>query len=328
MKLNKYLILFVGLFVGLNTLLFVVLQKYFPLFLHHVIYYCQEMAKTLAFRLPGNIGMIIFSLLLLAPLTAFVKFVLTIAKIYRFRKHLSGNSIKDASLTKVLDKLNLESRVAIVNSSKPYALCFGVRDPKIYLSTKLMAMLSTKELEVVLRHEKYHLEHRDTLTLMLATIFESLLPFFPLISDLIKQYRIERELLADKAASVGIEGNKHLSSILTKLLKHEPSFAFVIAPALADIDTLEARIKRLANIPIFSRKFDFKNVVISLLSIGFLFLLALTPVNATELHTQDHDVIMICTSGSECTSHCGENATVSPVSKVQNASTPFTPATH
>lgn len=298
MKLNKYLILFIGIFVGLNTILFVVLQKYFLIFLHHTIYYCQEMVKTLSFRLPGNIGMVVFSILLLILITALIKFILTVVRVYNLRKDLLRNSIEDMSMSQILNRLDLESRVKIVNSTKPYALCFGVREPKIYLSTKLIKMLSIKELEVVLRHEKYHLEHRDTLTLMLATIFESLLPFFPLISDFIRQYRIDRELSADEAASLGIGGNKHLSSVLTKLLKYEPGFAFIASPAIADVDTLEARIQRLINTSVVSRKFHFKNVAISSLSVGFLFFLALSPVNAVELHTEGHDVMMVCTSGS------------------------------
>jgi beta-lactamase regulating signal transducer with metallopeptidase domain len=46
--------------------------------------------------------------------------------------------------------------------------------------------MSKEELEVILRHEKYHLEHRDGLTLLLATVVESLFPFSRYFQILLK----------------------------------------------------------------------------------------------------------------------------------------------
>lgn len=300
MKLNKYLIAFIRLFVGMSIILFTVLQKYFLLLLHHTIYYCQEMAKTLSVRLPGNTGIIVFALLLGILAFTVVKFILTVIKIYRFRKSLSNTVSESTQVSILLHKLNLQNRVLVVNTSRPFALCFGMRNPKIYVSTKLVEMLSPAELEVVLHHENYHLKHWDTVTLMLATIFESLLPFFPLISDLIRQYKTERELSADKAASFSLGGDKHLASALTKLLQYEPQTAFVAVPAIADPDTLEVRIKRLINKQYFYKRFKFNNILISFASVGFLLTLTLTSVNAVELHTEKHDVVFVC-NNSEIT---------------------------
>ncbi len=303
MKLNKYFAVFIGLFVGFNAILVIVFQKYFLLLLHHTIYYCQEMAKTLSLRLPGNTGLVVFTLLSgILAITVF-KLIITAIKIFRLKKSLSNNIGENDNISSLLRRLNLQNRVLIIDSSRPFALCFGLINPKIYVSTKLTNLLSRDELEVVLRHEKYHLENRDTLILMLATIFESLLPFFPLISDLIRQYKIERELSADRAASYD-QGDKHLTSALTKLLQYEPQVAFVAAPAIADADTLEVRIKRLMNKRYFYKRFTWKNFFISFASVGFLLTLALTPVNAVELHNEKHDVVFVCTQVHACESVC------------------------
>ena len=308
MKPNKYLVLFVGLFLGLSTMLFAVLQKYFPLFLHHIIYYCQEMAKTLSFRLPGNIGVLVFSLLLVILLTALIKFGMTVAKIYKLRKHLSGNSIKNTSLTEILDKLDLKSRVAIVKSPKPYALCFGVRNPKIYLSTKLLTMLSPKELEIVLKHEKSHLEHRDNLILLIATFIESLFPFFPILTDLIRIYKTDRELFADQAA-IQRKADKHsLSVVLKKLLQYEPVTQPALAPAIADMETLETRIKSLLSIKVNYIKLGKRNLINSAIFVAILVGLMTTPIQARELHDNGLDLVVICNKNVSCESTCNDDS--------------------
>ena len=308
MKSSKYLTLFIGLFIGLNTVLFVVLQKYYLLLLHQTIFYCQEMAKTLSLSLPSNTGVVLFSFISAVLLIAVIKFIRTTAKIFNLRKNLIKNTTENTRLTQLLKKLRLESQVVVVNSQKPYAFCFGVRKPKIYVSTTLIEILLVQELEVVLLHEKYHLENRDTTTLMMATIFESLLPFFPLISDFIHQYRIERELAADKAACEAAEGSKHLSTVLAKLLRFDMERAHVVVPAIADASTLETRIKRLTNKKYSSRQLRFKNVVTSLASVSFLFVLALTPIQAFELHSEDRDVMMVCTQWGSCESACRDSS--------------------
>ena len=252
------------------------------------------MAETLALRLPGNTGIVVFSLLTAILIITIIKFIFALIKVYTFKKNLSDNKTENSILTQIIKKINLESRVLVINSSKPFALCFGFKQSKIYLSTKLIDILSIAELETVLKHEKYHLENRDTITLMLAVVFESLLLFFPLISDLIRQYRLERELSADKAALAGLNGNIHLSSALSKLLKFDLKNSISAVPALADTETLETRIKILTNIPYTSGRFRIKNILISLISVSVLLLLVFTPVNAVESHKNNQDIVIVC----------------------------------
>ncbi len=280
------------------------------------------MAKTLAIKLPGNLSLIIFSFLALIVLISASKFIVAIIKIVTFKNSLHENKSVIKKLDRLLAKTNLQSKVVVISSFKPLAFCFGIVTPKVYISTKMIKILSEQELETVLRHEKYHLENRDTLILLLANIFESLLPFFPLIADIIRQYRIERELLADGAASIGLNGERHLSVALSKLLKHDLKYNYAFLPAIADMDTLELRIRRLKHIPTKNNKFRVKNVLVSFMSGAFLFLLAIMPVSAVELHTESDDAMVICNQSHTCIATCQDFKSA----VLQSSAIPFSPA--
>ncbi len=282
MKLSNQLLIFTGLFMGVNAILFIVLHKYFIILFHHTVTFCQEMAKTVMSGLPNNFGIFIILILSFIVLASIFKFLIVIINMSLLRKKLNKNI------------LNVNSNYITINSQKPFAFCFGIIKPKIYVSKKLVQILSKSEFRSVLLHEKYHLQKHDTLTLLIATVVESLTPHVPLFKDIIKNYKIERELMADKSAILELGSSNPLISALKKLLKYESQIDFVGVPAIADIDTLEPRIKRLVNNEHFIKKFKFKNIIISLLSIIFLVILALVPVNTLEIHAMNSDSIILC----------------------------------
>ncbi|EKE06320.1 MAG: hypothetical protein ACD_19C00017G0020 [uncultured bacterium] len=282
MRLNKYITIFVGIFLGLNTILFVVLQKYFLVALHHSITFCQEMVKVLSVNLFKNTSQVIFLMLSMIISITIIKLFITIRRIYLLKIDLNKSIV------------NTSDNITIVNSAKPYAFCFGIRSPKIYISTKLVQMLTKKELEVVIVHENYHLKNHDTITLMLANIFESLVPYFPLISDVIRHYKIERELLADQAAILYQNNDANLVNVLKKLIKYEPQFNYAGIPAIAEIDTLEARINKLTTSKDFNKKFNWNNLIISTISLIFLLVLIFIPINSVEVHSKGSDTVILC----------------------------------
>src|SRR3990167_8301325 len=105
MRLNKYFIAFTGLFAAVSFMMVVAALKYFPLLLHQTIYYCKEMAETLAFRFPGGIGIILFSILSIILTYTLIKSIATGLAIYRFRKGLQQNSIDNARFATLFSKL-------------------------------------------------------------------------------------------------------------------------------------------------------------------------------------------------------------------------------
>ena len=159
-----------------------------------------------------------------------------------------------------------------------------------------------KELEAVLRHEQYHLENYDSLTMVVASVAHSLLPFFTLVSDLINKYRVDREIQADKFAISKIGDPYPLVSALKQLLAF-PTTTTVAVAAIADQDTLEPRIYTLLNKPYARSRFGLKHLFITLFSSLILVTIIAMPVNAKELHHEEHDVLMLCTDG-ECMNTC------------------------
>lgn len=293
MKVNKYLLVFMSLFFLLTALTGMVMYKFFPLLIHHTIYFCQRMTHALSLQIPGNMGMLFFTIIFTVLLFTAIKFVATLLKIYRFRRYLLTNTSKYAPYTTLLKNLGLTGKVATIQSEKPFAFCFGVRTPKIYVSSVLVSLLTKDEFETMLLHEKHHLESRDALTLLVAHMVESLFPFFPLLSDLIMAYRTEREMLADQAAILG-GVNKNLISIFNKLLLYGPDRNYAMIPAISDPHTLEARIRSLMHGSLFNPIISRKKTLLSLFSLAIIFFFVIIPVGATELHIDGHDVMVFC----------------------------------
>ena len=294
MKLNKYLLIFSSLFLFLFLSYLIILYKFFPVLFHHTIYFCQEMIKSLSLGLPGDIGNFIFALLTISIIYTLAKFLASITKIFSFRKNLYQFVTINKSLNPLLKKLKLENKVVILKNVRPFAFCFGIRNPKIYISTKLLKITGPAEIEVILRHEKYHLDRKDTLIQLLAVLIESLFPFFPVFSDFIRNYRQDREINADRAAVRASDGKRFLSSALQNLLHYDPA-PLPLVPAFTDVNTIETRIKTLLNLDVLEKKFPTENMLLSLMSFIMLFGLTVTPVKGTDQKQENHH------NGIECT---------------------------
>lgn len=303
MKLNKHLIIFVSLLLFIGTLISIVVYKFIPILVHHTIYYCQAIANSLSFQMPENLGKFIFIIISAIIIFTAIKFFMTLFRIYGFSSFLHKNIIKNMSFSLFFKKLNLVDKVIIIQSKKPLAFCFGIKSPKIYISTKLIRISTKSELKTILLHEKHHLEHRDAFTLLIAHTMESLFPFFPLLSDLILTYRTERELLADKAAINGTTRG-HLISVFKKLLRYKQTYDFTFVPAITDPHTLDARIKAVTQNKEFNHSFSLKNIFISLFSMSVIIFFITVPVTALEFHEGGWDVMILCSNTDGCASYC------------------------
>lgn len=285
MKISKYLFIFSSLLSILVVSYIFILAKFLPILVHHTFYYCREMARIISTKLPGNVGVVIFGVLTISILYTTVRLIATIIRIYKFRERLSQSVLTDH---------NLGDEIVVMKENKPFAYCFGIISPKIFITTGLLTIVNKKELEIILRHERYHLEHRDSLTLLLATFVESLFPFAPILTDLIRIYKVDRELLADQSAIRDESDKKVLISILKKLLLYEPMPVPSFAPGIAEIETLETRIKSLLNLKITNNKPSAKNVTYSLIFVVILIGLMTTPIRAIEVHRTGLDAIVVC----------------------------------
>lgn len=323
MKIHNYLLAFAGILLFLTFGHMVVIYKYFLVLIHHGLYYCQEMAKSLNLQLPSEYGKTLGGILVIAIVFTLFKLFKSILNIFAFRKSLlSKKHEHPASLMHLSISLGIQEKVLVFTQTKPQAFCFGIRNPKIYISTGLVQLMNQKELEVILRHEKYHLEHRDTLTLLLATIIESLFPFFPVVSDFIRVYRTDREVAADNAAITNGTDKQSLKDVLRKLIQYEPDINPIFLPAMMSVDTLEARIRSMNIIDTRYKKIGLRNLGLSALSLIALLGLMVTPVSAIELHEDGRDVVMLCNGSVLCESVCRKQT----LQQLQSTQPRFTPA--
>lgn len=303
-RINKNLAIFFSLTFLLGVSVLVFLQKFLPL-VSYTVYYCQSFLNSLSMPIPYYLGAIPFLLFSVFLIIAATKLIVVYVKVQLFRKKLIATSKTNSSITYLLEKLQLIDNTYIVEDEKLFAFCLGIQHPKIYISTGLVGLLTSQESEAVLRHEQYHLNNKDTLTMLIASIGESLLPFFPLISDFLRNFRIEREIKADAQAIQGLGDSSPLISALKKLLVM-PSVATVIAPAIADQETLEPRIKALVKKNFRFREFKLKNILISLASVLVMSAITLVPAQAVEVHHQGENVVMICPHDNDCLNACRE----------------------
>ncbi len=301
-RINKNLLIFSCLIflLGISYLLF--LQRLFPL-ISQTTYYCQSFINSLSLPIPyylGVIPLLLFSLLLFA---ATAKLLSIYVSVQLAKKEFVKHSRSNSDFNILLDKLQVKDKTYLIKSEKQFAFCLGIRQPKIYVSTSLVKLLTLRELEAVLRHERYHLNNHDTLTMLIASIGESLLPFFPLLSDFLHNFRIEREIEADKEAIHGLGDSYPLISVLKKLLT-TPSPATVAVSAIADEVTLEPRIKALIQKDIHFKKFKAKHIFISAFSAFIMGIIVFSPVQAFEINHRGQEVVMICPHDSSCMNAC------------------------
>lgn len=301
-RINKNLALFSGLILLLGILSLFIFQRISPL-IGHVAYYCQTLLiETNMVAIPYYLSAIPFVLLFITVMIAFIRFFAFTIKVQTLKFSLRDKEVFGKEVHVLVESMGLKNKVILIKSDKQFAYCLGIRNPKIYFSTGLQARLTLKELEAVLRHEQYHLENHDTVISVLASVAYSLFPFFPLVGDLIRKYRIDREIEADKFA-VSKTGTVYpLISTLKKLLA-VPTTGNVAVVAIAIQDTLEPRIYSLVNKPYVRRQFRIHHLLITLFSLLIMASILMIPVQAKELHNEKHDVIMLCTEG-QCMNSC------------------------
>lgn len=314
-KINKHLLLFAGIFFFLGIIVMKISQKFSPLFTH-TVYYCQAFVSSLSIKLPTTLSLL-FPVLGIFVLAIFIiRLVITYLAIRKLKNGLMIREKYSKKFNLIKKQLGLADKAYLVVNDKPFGFCFGIGSPKIYVSTALVKLIDRKELKAVMYHEKYHLENRDTATMFFAQIVQSLFPFFPILSDLIQNFQIEREIKADTAAVCKLGESEPLCSALKKLLSYDSAARFAFVPAIGEAKTLEVRVNTLMSKSASYRKFRPLNIFISLLSIVLLSFLILIPVNAMDLHNhgQKDNVMMVCLQGGQCSNWCKENRSVTPYS--------------
>jgi beta-lactamase regulating signal transducer with metallopeptidase domain len=311
-RINKHILLFLGTTLFVSFPLFVIGEKVPYLFSHDALYYCQSTIFPFISQISPFWILLPFLLLGVFAVFALTKSLSTFIAIQTWQKKLLGKRIEDAKFTNLLSRLNLKNKAFLIEDNKPFAFCLGLFRPRIYISTVLLQVVDKKELEAILRHEEYHLKSKDSLTMIIGSFGKTLFPFFPIFSDFIKHYRIEREIKADKEAVLKTGSNLFLVSALKKLLLN-PSLSSELAPSITGHDTLEPRIGALTNNhTLGASEYKKLNVLISVAFLGAIFYMMFGPLHLMHAHSGDNHHILVAHTGGDTCSELSKEINIHP----------------
>lgn len=309
-RVSKDLLLFSGLALLLTVVTGAFLYKFLPVLVQQQIYECQAFVSSFTvkiFTCHLQITLLVLGSLILSIIG--IRIGLVLFRIARLRRKIVKNAFRlkrYSHIRPLLKRFQLEKAFVLVEDEQPYAFCFGVIRQHMYISTGLVVSMNEQELIAVLLHERYHLEQKDSLTMLIASLIQVLFPFFPVIADLFTRYRIECETRADQAAIEQLHSHQPLLTVLKKMLSVPSRSSLAFAP-LAD-RTLEPRIRRLVSQESNPAKMSFLRLGISFFSLLLLCLMILTPTGSstsvtvadTGVHTTGH----LCLSGNSCALSC------------------------
>lgn len=307
-KINKYLTTFLGIGAFFSLLFSISIEKFFPVLTQQTISYCTQFTQSIAIphiltRLP-----LLFFLVLIA--IGVIKFAFILYKTYVTKHTLEKKITVNHRIHAITKEIGIEGKVKLIENDKIFAFCFGLASPKIYISTSMIKVMNISEVKAILLHEKYHLDNRDSLIMVVVQIIQTIFPFFPILSDVFSNYLIEREINADMYASKVLGEKNSLISVMKKLL-YVPQISLAFAPAIAERLSLEPRINALVESKTSYKSYKKFNILISMLCFIVLSLILLAPVQAVELHTNKQDIMLICADTKQCYGAC-ENKTVIP----------------
>lgn len=109
--------------------------------------------------------------------------------------------------------------IMVLSHPIPLAITIGLFQPCIIITTGLIRLLDSDELQAVLYHEMFHKKSRDPLRAFVLSLGASMFRYIPIQNWLHQKYRAIQEVLADDFAITQQETTVHLGGALLKMLK-------------------------------------------------------------------------------------------------------------
>jgi beta-lactamase regulating signal transducer with metallopeptidase domain len=137
------------------------------------------------------------------------------------------------------------SDVRLLDRPEPVAITVGWRAPTILLSTGLVEELSQPSIDIIIEHERAHIDRRDTWFALIDRMAAGLLPRAS-GRALTSQILIAREQACDAIAAARTDGKQAVACVLDEVLRIQS------APGAHKANTTEpiaARIDRLLHPP-------------------------------------------------------------------------------
>ena len=216
-----------------------------PLYLHEFANLCRRSWSVLLAHWPAagaTVPLLVLLVLLARGLWSLVR------QVWGTRRFLQSLRVETNSLPRRLEQvvagMGVGRRVTWVQDDRPFAFCYGFLNPRICVSTGLLALLDDAELRALLLHERYHLRQRDPLRLLVINVLADMLGMLAIVPFLVDRHRVAQEVAADQAAIRACGSSDALSSALLKLLTLDPRKCQVPL-SVGAFSVTEERIARL-----------------------------------------------------------------------------------
>jgi Zn-dependent protease with chaperone function len=191
-------------------------------------------------------------------------------------RNLGSITVRDDRLDKVATSLGLKDKVHLVDSEDFLSFCACLISPQIFISRAVVNTLDAQELEALLLHEKYHLEHRDPLGVLAGNLIISALFFAPVLRDVFQRFLVRKEIAADQFA-IRVQGHRRgLIRALQKLLEEETRIETVNL-AVGGLEDLKYRIDHILG-RAHSERIPFSRIAISSVAPALTILSIVTPL--------------------------------------------------
>ncbi len=286
-----YLLITVSLLIFL--LIVSLLSKITPLTISHALYRCSEAIQGISISLPHAFPQLFVLLLFLIIGIGLLLLALQIYKTRMFVNKIIKNRIGTPNaVEKIASGIGISGKIIVVKGNNMSSFCFGLINPEIVLSKKLIDALTNTEIKAVLLHESYHLKNRDPLKILLSQVTISIFFFVPILKDFHKYYSLSKEISADRMV-IQHQALAELKSALLKTISNgAPKISGVAS--FAGEGMLEERIRALTNNK--SRvglELSVLNVTVSLFVLVFAFSILHLPVHAMENDDGSHSYFII-----------------------------------
>ena len=303
------------------------LAKTYPLFYANSLYFCQQFISQTIYKisssLPGALIFGIWAALSLGFVSFFIQLVRTQLLIHRV---ISGIVPLKGKAFRIASALDLKSNTLLIEDARLYSFCFGLIHPKIAVTTGLVKLLSSKELEAVLLHERAHALHKDPLKILMGRTIATTFFFLPIFRALYRNMEATNELIADRITTETQNGSRYLQGALRKIIAH-PQVAFTSVPAISHPDYMEIRIRQLGH-PEHKHTFHISttDVVTGLVFAGISLFLLQTPVNAFHAENTAEPSYFLCSVDGTCKQECHHTNPMSTMSSPHELQSKQTPA--
>ncbi|RJR26270.1 hypothetical protein C4561_05645 [candidate division WWE3 bacterium] len=291
----KYTVALLTVLLATLFVFYLLFKKYSYETLSHFVQSCQRLFSIIWPPNIHTIGFILLGLIATLSLIFVLKIIFSYASFHlKLKKYQDLHTdFLPKKLKNIIAKNKILSPIALIESDLPIAMCYGFLKPSIFLSTSLVNRLPKYQLESVLLHELYHVNHKHMLLIFTNEIIKSLLFFFPVLKDLIRRITKSFENGADLFVINSQKTDKYLNEARKLFVSSDNNAGLVLIPSFSSGVNYKHNESQLSN----------RYLLVSL-SFGVLLLLLLfMPTRVLADNHAVSEVITTC-SNYQCSTHC------------------------